>query len=354
VEDSELFRDAIVGLYEADPQIRVAGTAGTAEHAVRQAKALNPDVVSLDLGLPDADGFEVCRRIMAEQPTPILVLTATLNPSWRREAYHAISLGAIDVVGKPTAGEFRDPQWRSGMCNRLKLVARAPVVPHVLHSIRERAKRRVAQNNGVHEQHDARTPRLIVVVGSAGSPRAITNLLAHLRSALPLPVPTLVVFHVGLLMGASFARYLSAETDASACALGPETTLEPGTVYVAPGGCHVELVSRTHVRLFEQLPAARYVPSLDHLLCSVAKHYRKDSMGFILSGMGDDGAQGMLELKRSGAAGFAQNEHSCLVASMPRAAKAAGGIAAELTIEEMSETIRRAVKTPMPGSVHGR
>ncbi len=346
VEDSAIHREALVNLYEEDPQLRVLAQASTGLDAVEKVLEHKPDLVTLDLGLPDIDGFEVVRRVMADCPTPIVIITATLAPNWRKPAFHALTLGAIDVMEKPKLAELNDPAWRRRFQRQLRLIAKSPVVPHVLYKARQRSERVAALRQAKKPEAQQGTlasagfdPEVLVIVGSSGGATAVRMLLAELRPAHPLPVPIVVAMHLGPRMGKHLARYLAQCLEVRVVEMEDGDELTPGVIYVAPGGMQSEMVSKGRVRVFDPLPESLYSPSLDHFLASVARAYGPASIGIILSGMGKDGAQGLLAVRRSGALTLGQVERSCLIYGMPKKAREAGAVVLEQSIQEMAQTI---------------
>ncbi len=358
IEDSPIQREALVDLFEEDPNIQVVAAVGTGKEGVERVKTLKPDLVTCDIGLPDIDGFEVVRSVMAEQPTPVIMLTATLRPKWRKDAFHALTLGAMDVIEKPELSDLNDKEWRKRIQRQLRFIARSPVIPHVLDRIKQRTDRLRAQAMERNEPTPTpTTPRpaprplqaaqpspaagmeLLVVVASAGGPKAVRTLLEGLAPAFPLRVPILIALHLGRHMGASFAGFLGQVLRAPVVELLDQGSFEPGNIYVAPGRKHVEVVSRGRVRIFDQLPDSTYSPSLDYLLWSVARVYGRTAIGCILTGMGADGADGLLAMRRSGALTLGQDEASSLVYGMPRVAFELGAVGVQQAPHEMPATI---------------
>ncbi len=364
VDDSDIQRQVLVDLYSESPQISVVGEASGGFEGIRLTVELKPDLVSLDIGLPDLDGFEVTQRIMAEQPTPILIVTATLAPGWRKPAFHALTLGAIDVVQKPVREQLEDPDWRRRFQKQLQATARAPVIPHVLHSVRRRVEK-IADRWGRQAAREARAstagfapsgvdPKILVIVGSSGGPRSVRAMLVAMRPHMPLPVPIIVALHFGNHMGTSFAQFLAQTLNTRTRELRDGDTLEEGIIYVAPGGRHLELSARSRVRVFDELPEAMHTPSLDYLLWSVARVYGPESIGVILSGMGADGADGLSALRRAGALTLGQQESTCVVYGMPKVAKAAGAVLLEQSPEDLGVTAAEWLGKIREGKRRGR
>ncbi len=180
---------------------------------------------------------------------------------------------------------------------------------------------------------------VLAVVASAGGPKAVRTLLEGLLPSFPLPVPVLVALQLGRHKGASFASFLGQILNIPVVELFDGATFEPGTVYVAPGRKHVEVVAKGRVRIFENLPATSYCPSLDYFLWSVARVYGKSAAGVILTGMGADGADGLLAMRRAGALTAGQDEGSSLVYGMPRVAQEIGAVSLQQSPSELPTTI---------------
>jgi two-component system chemotaxis response regulator CheB len=359
IEDSPIQREALVDLFEEDQNLSVVAAVGTGKEGIEKVKQLKPDLVTCDIGLPDMDGFEVVRSVMAEQPTPIIMLTATLRPKWRKDAFHALTLGAMDVIEKPELADLNDKDWRKRIQRQLRFIARSPVIPHVLDRIKQRTDRLRAQalekNERTPTPTAVRAPRptpppqqpvgpapnieLLVVVASAGGPKAVRTLLEGLSGAFPLPVPIIVALHLGRHMGSSFASFLGQVLRAPVVELMDQGSFEPGSIYVAPGRKHIEVVGKGKVRIFDQLPDATYSPSLDYFLWSVARVYGRTALGAILTGMGADGADGLLAMRRSGALTLGQDEASSLVYGMPRVAFELGAVGVQQAPQDMPITI---------------
>jgi two-component system chemotaxis response regulator CheB len=359
IEDSPIQREALVDLFEEDPNLAVVAAVGTGKEGIAQVKALKPDLVTCDIGLPDMDGFEVVRSVMADQPTPIIMLTATLRPKWRKDAFHALTLGAMDVIEKPELADLNDKEWRKRIQRQLRFIARSPVIPHVLDRIKQRTDRLRAQ--AVDKSDRPTTPavpriarpmppvqspsgpppsiELLAIVASAGGPKAVRTLLEGLAGAFPLPVPIIVALHLGRHMGSSFASFLGQVLRVPVVELMDQSSFEPGSIYVAPGRKHIEVLSKGKVRIFDQLPDSTYSPSLDYFLWSVARVYGRTAVGAILTGMGADGADGLLAMRRSGALTLGQDEASSLVYGMPRVAFELGAVGMQQAPHEMPITI---------------
>jgi two-component system, chemotaxis family, protein-glutamate methylesterase/glutaminase len=327
VEDSPIVREILVDLCREDGTIEIVAEAESGPDGLLAIRRSCPDVILLDLGLPGFDGFELIARVMAELPTPIIVVTATLRPSGRQEAFHALDLGAVHVMEKPTLAEWKSSSWREHFRQELRFLSTASVVRHM-----SRKAAAVEPGHGRPIERDRRPPEIVVVVGSAGGAQASRELLAAMDV---LPVPVLVALHLGPNLHEPLARFLAGAIGRPVAVAVTEGALAPGMVYVAPGRRHIELTAKGRVRVFDHLEGAIYAPSHDHLLLSVAKVYGASACGVILTGLGSDGAAGLLALRQSSGRTLAQSEASCVVAGMPRAALALGAVQQSLPPERI-------------------
>jgi two-component system chemotaxis response regulator CheB len=327
-DDSALFREALKGLILAEGGFQVVATAADGDQAAEAARRLRPDVVTMDLHMPDADGFSGIARIMAETPTPILVLAASPSES---AGFKALSLGALDILGKPGPGE--DLSRYGGLLrSRLRLLAGVKVIRHPRGL---RARSRAA----------ARVPvgkREIVVVGaSLGGPRALAQILGALPAALPVPVA--VVQHIADGFAEGLAAWLDQETELEVRSASDRDVLKPGRVLIAPSGRHL-VVADGYVRLTDDPPVETFRPSVNPLFASAARVYGPRACGVLLTGMGRDGAEGLRAMRDAGAFTLAQDEASSAVFGMARAAIEAGAVDRVLPLDEIAAALAELVR----------
>jgi two-component system, chemotaxis family, protein-glutamate methylesterase/glutaminase len=331
VEDSPIVRDVLVDICHEDRAIEVVAQAESGPDGLAAVVKLRPDIVLVDLGLPGFDGFELISRIMVDVPTPIIVVTATLRPSGRQEAFHALDLGAVHVMEKPAAAEWTSPGWRKHFRQELRVLSTASVV---------RRMRRKPQSEPPQRDRpidsDRRPPEIVVVVGSAGGAQASRDVLAAMDV---LPVPVLVALHLGPNLHEPLARFLAGAVKKPVAVAAEGSVLAPSTIHVAPGRRHTEFFAKGRVRVFDHLEGAIYAPSLDHLLRSVAKVYGASACGVILTGLGSDGAAGLLAIRKSSGRTLAQTDTTCVVAGMPRAAAALGAVQQALHPERIGRLV---------------
>jgi two-component system chemotaxis response regulator CheB len=321
-DDSELFRDVLARVIAVEPGFEVVAVASDGNDAAAQARALKPDVITMDLNMPDADGFSGIARIMAETPTPILVLTAN-----REEAvgFRALSLGALDILEKPHATTELDEYGRL-LRSRLRLLAGVKVIRH-MRGLRERAA-----------AAPRRTGRadLVVIGASLGGPRALATLLRGLAAGFPAPVA--VVQHIADGFTEGLASWLAAESRLDVREARDGERLRPGRVLVAPTGRHL-LIADGVARLSDAPPVDTFKPSVTPLFLSAARTHGARACGVILTGMGRDGAEGLRAIKEAGGPTLAQDEATSAVFGMPRAAIELGAVDRVLPLDELARAL---------------
>jgi len=321
-DDSALFRELIAGVVTADPGFELAAVAGDGEEAARLVKRLRPDVITMDLNMPDADGFAGIARIMAETPTPILVLTA--HPS-EGAGFRALSLGALDILEKPPERANLLDYGRT-LRTRLRLLAGVKVIRHP-RGLKDRisaAPRR------------AEPPELVVMGASLGGPRALAAILTRLPASFPLPVA--VVQHIAVGFTGGLAGWLDQECALAVAEAVEGEPLRPGRVVLAPSGRHL-LVERGQVHLSDAPPVDTFKPSVNPLFVSAARHYGPRACGVLLTGMGRDGAEGLKVIKDRGGTALVQDEATSAVFGMPRAAIELGAADRVLPLSEIPRAL---------------
>lgn len=322
-DDSVTVRGAIATVLGEDPELRIAGQATDGVEAVALARSLRPDVITMDVNMPRLDGLQAIERIMADAPSRVLVITSVSEHRQLELSFRAMAAGALELIAKPRPGEaMRD--WGRKLAQSVRLMAEVPVV--------RRPRSRPPQPSKLHH---AGSVDLVALVASTGGPPALAQVLGALPADLPVPI--VVAQHIahGFLPG--LVRWFQ-----GICALSIHvgTTGElprAGGVYLPPDSCDIEI--EANGRLRTPPGATLHVPSGNRLLHSLARVYGNRAAGFVLTGMGDDGAQGLLALRHAGGATFAQDEHSSVVFGMPQAAQAAGAAREVLSLEHVAPAI---------------
>jgi two-component system chemotaxis response regulator CheB len=340
VDDSALMRRVICNLLEEDQDIQVVGTAVDGFDAIHKVAELNPDVITLDLEMPRLDGLQTLGYLMSERPTPCIMLSA-YTPSGAETTLKALEYGAADFVQKPSGSiSLNLERVREELIDKVK-VARGIDLKRL--PFRE--------GPGASAPRSASPPKLqapvslavrgILAVGcSTGGPRA----LAELVPALPrdLPLPCLVVQHMSGGFTKSLAERLDKESLIRVKEAEEGESLLPGHAYLAPGDWHMEVERKGGLclaRLNQKPPLMGVRPSVDMLFLSVAEAYGEKSLGVILTGMGRDGSKGMKAMKQKNGKTLAQDEASCVVYGMPRAAVMAGVVDRVVPLKEMAAAI---------------
>ena len=322
VDDSATMRGHLRESLAADPDLQVVGEATDGGQAVDLVGQLRPDVVTMDMMLPTMSGLAATEHIMAEHPTPILVVSS----ADRRElfsTYNALAAGAVDVLEKPR-GDDTDADWGRRLRSAVRLVSRIRVITH------PRAR---LDGRRLGPEAPARTPaasalRVVAVGASTGGPRALTELLCALPPGFRPPV--LCVQHIAASepFAVAFSDWLAGQTGRDVTYARDWTPVETllGRVVLAPPDRHL-LVRDGVLRLSDAPPRHSCRPAVDVLFESVAAEFGAAAAGCLLTGMGRDGAEGLLRMRARGALTFAQDEASCVVYGMPREAALIGAAA---------------------------
>lgn len=322
VEDNLLIRRVIVEIIEASRQFRVVAEAGTGYEAIRLIHELEPDLVTLDLEMPDLGGLDTLGYIMSEAPRPVIILSAR-GGRGAEEAIRALEYGAVDFVPKPTEGDRLALEgWRDRLHRALEAALEAEMGNLQLR-LPERIARRVAYRAEARRRGVKNRAKVAVAIAaSTGGPRALADVVAQLPASLQAAV--LIVQHMPPGFTRSFAARLDGLGPLRVSEAEPDTPIRPGQVYVAPGGFHM-VVRRgedgpTLAVDEASAPVWGVRPAADPLFASVASHFGPRSVGVVLTGMGRDGAEGLRAIQAVGGTTLVQDRESSVVFGMPRVA----------------------------------
>ena len=328
VEDSATVRQHLVATLRTDPDILVVGEASDGQNAIRLCERLHPDVVTLDMMIPNGNGVEVTEYIMAYRPTPIVIVSASVNRGELLHTYDALAAGALDVVEKPDGNESPEG-WASRFKSTVKVASRIKVITHPRGRLRKASalldKPQIADPVGL-KSHEGpiSTPggrySLVAIGASTGGPAAVAQILSALRP--PIPLPILLVLHIGQPFGAALSEWLGTILPLPVSeAKHGEMIPAPGTprLILAPADQHLT-ISGNRILLDRGPERHSCRPSVDVLFESVARELGPRSIGCLLTGMGRDGAAGLLAMKRAGSTTLVQDESSSVVFGMPREA----------------------------------
>ena len=337
VDDSITARKHIVELLESDAGFQVVGEAADGREAIELVGKLKPDVITMDMMLPVMSGLAATEWIMAYCPTPIVVVSGSLNRGELFRTYDAIAAGAVEVVPKPEATTDRS-EWGARLTSILRVASRIKVVTHV----RARLSRSPSAGGVTAPPPPSAAVNLVALGASTGGPGAVLVLMD-----LPagFPVPILLVLHIGAPFDVTLADWLDAQSPHRVVfAKEGERPLDgPPRVFLAPAGRHMSLV---HGRLRLDAGPERHScrPSIDVLFESVAEEIGPGAAAALLTGMGRDGADGLLAIRRAGGHTIAQDEASSVVYGMPRAAAEIGAAGAILGLDAIGPALSRLVK----------
>lgn len=326
VDDSALMRQLMTEIINGFPDMEVVATAPDPLVARDLIKKLNPQVLTLDVEMPRMDGLDFLEKLMRLRPMPV-VMVSSLTGRGSEITLRALELGAIDFVTKPQTG------LRDGMLAYSEAIAE---------KIRTAARARLPQRRSSHAAPIIHVPllsseKLIAIGASTGGTEAIR----HVLEPLPANSPALLITqHMPPGFTRSFAERLNKLCQITVKEAEDGERILPGYAYIAPGARHMELArsgANYQIRLHDGAPVNRHRPSVDVLFHSVAQFAGRNAVGVILTGMGNDGAAGMLAMRNAGAYTLAQDEASCVVFGMPREAIALGGSNETVPLHQMSQ-----------------
>ncbi len=331
VEDSATVRARLVEILSADPGIELVGEACDGKHAIELCLQHRPDLITMDMMLPVMTGVAATEYIMAHCPTPILVVSASTNRGELFKIYDALAAGAVDVLEKPN-GDEPAGDWERRFLATVKLVARIRVITHPRARL---AELRARPSDPPFAAAAAAQACAVVAIGaSTGGPGAIAEVLRGLPPQFQIPV--LVVLHINEPFGTAFADWLDGQTARRATYAedGAPVASLTGRVAVARGGCHLT-VREGRLRLTDGPERHSCRPSVDVLFESIAADYGASAAACLLTGMGRDGALGLLKVREAGGTTIAQDESTSVVYGMPREAVVLGAAQQILRIGEI-------------------
>lgn len=316
VDDSLFYRRRITEILQRDPLIEVVGYAGDGLEAVEAAHKLDPDVITMDVEMPVMDGIKAVKRIMAESPKPIIMLSAYTHEG-AKSTLGALEAGAADFLPKPQIGD-----------DSLEQIVKQ--LPQRVHALGLQRRNRAAigvsrfRQNNIEHSHRGHY-KLVVIGASTGGPVAIQQLLSALPTEFPLPL--LIVVHMPESFTPAFAARLNVQCSITVKEAQNGDILRPGQAYLAPGGKQMTLQqqgTRTEIHITDGLPSQTYRPSVDVTMSSAGMIFPNSTLAVVLTGMGSDGKQAAQQLKAKGSTIWSQDEASCTVYGMPQAVEKAG------------------------------
>lgn len=345
VDDSAIVRTTIATLLQNESDIIVQGVASDPLIAhVKFERFGWPDVIILDIEMPRMDGLTFLKQIMQERPTPVIICSSVAQ-SGSHNAIEALFLGAVEVIAKPEVGlkhfleesHFR-LMYAIRAAGESKLNLKVGLKKSTVSHPKNNADAMLALNTN-NSQHFMKP--LIAIGSSTGGVQTLEKILPHLGDTIP---PIVIVQHMPAGFTLSLSQRLNRLCSLSIKEAQDGDTLQQGHVYIAPGDKHMVLKRSPlgySLEIKDGPKVSRHKPSIDVLFRSVANEAGVNAMGFILTGMGDDGAKGLKEMREKGAKTYAQDEESCIVYGMPKVAVEIEAVLASLTLEEIITTIKR-------------
>jgi two-component system chemotaxis response regulator CheB len=325
VDDSMTAQRTLVAALEGQDDIAVVGQAATGVEAVSLAQRLRPTLITMDIRMPDMDGLTATEQIMAICPTRIIIVSSEVGATDQSLTFRALNAGALEVLPKPRLAAQRGlalGEFESEFVSAVRAMAEVPVVrrrrgvlapPPPPHPIPAPPRRSFAA---------------LAIGASTGGPQVLVDLCAQLPPDLRLPI--LIVQHMSPGFTSGFARWLGQESPLHVKLAEHGERIENGGVYLAPDGLHLRVGADRRLRLGDDAAVGHFRPSADELFRSCAQNLGPAAIGLIMTGMGTDGAEGLLAMRRAGGWTLAQEAESCVVDGMPNAARKVGAVEASV------------------------
>jgi two-component system chemotaxis response regulator CheB len=344
VDDSPICRQLICDALAKDPELEVVGTAADGKEAIAKAQQLRPNVVTMDVDMPVMDGLTAVEHLMSDSPLPILVLTADPRNQAPELTMRALELGALALQVKPSL-DAGPEAWN--LAREVKLLSTVKVIRHI-------RKKRGTETNVVvtspppeAANYTSSPIGVVAIASSTGGPQVIHKLFNSLPADFPAPI--VVVQHINSAFAESLAGWLASTSRLKVRLAKDNDALVPGEVLIAPSNMHMVIPARGRVALRAGEPRDGHIPSGSMLLESAAKAYGRRAVGVVLTGMGSDGAEGMLAIKNAGGKTLAQSQESCVVYGMPAAALAKKAVDHIIHGDDLTTALTRLARNePLP------
>ena len=356
VDDTIVYRKIVGDVLKEVPGVEVAGTANNGKIALSKIKTLKPDLITLDIEMPEVSGIEVLESLRNDPNAPVVIMLSTLTQQGSEMTIRALELGAFDFIAKPSEGKMAEniEKVKAALLPILQTVKRQK---NARHRLREKARSpmpakpvRPAAAKPAPSTPAGRishTRSEIVGIGiSTGGPNALAKMIPMLPGSLKAPV--LVVQHMPPMFTASLANSLNAKSALDVKEAEDGDVIEPGRVLIAPGGKQMKILAGAdgltrRIKITDDPPENSCKPSVDYLFRSIAEHYVGRSTGVIMTGMGSDGSKGLVQMKNNGAVVIAQNEETCTVYGMPKEPTESGIVDVVAPLEKIAEEIVKSV-----------
>ncbi|MCM2280067.1 MAG: chemotaxis-specific protein-glutamate methyltransferase CheB [Oligoflexia bacterium] len=331
VDDSAAVRKVLVHVFETDPEIEVVGTAESAHAVEKMIEQLRPDVITLDINMPEMDGITLLQRILPRKPLPV-VMISSISMEEGDQVLRALELGAVDYIQKPSFSELDTAAPM--ICERVKMASHVKVGRRI-------AAAAVPTPRASSQELDSSV--LVAIGASTGGTEALRYVLCRLPENIP---PIVVVQHIPPVFSAAFAKRLNDLCPFEVKEAADGDLVQPNRVLVAPGGLQMRVKGRgkgpLRIQITDEAPVNRHKPSVDVLFDSVVDCVDpRKTIGVILTGMGGDGSRGMLKMRQAGSRTIAQDEASCVVFGMPKEAIRLGGVESVVSLDGIPDLLVR-------------
>jgi len=342
VDDSAFMRNALTTMITSDPEIKVVGVARDGKEAIDKVAELKPDIVTMDVEMPRMDGIEALRQIMTDNPVPILMVSS-LTTDGAKATLDALDLGAVDFIPKNLSELSTNiVNIKKLLIEKIKGIGKKGLV------LKKRSSTLPLKTLELPRATDysmGRKMNIVVIGTSTGGPKALQSIITMIPAGFPAPI--LVAQHMPPTFTGPFAERLNHLSEITVKEAEDGEPIKKGTVYIAPGRGHMSIVRKkvteTVISISEEKGNYIYRPSVDVLMLSVADCYPGQMLGVILTGLGNDGAEGMKAIKNSGGRTIAESEESCIVYGMPKSVINAGLADKIVPLEEVAGEIINAV-----------
>jgi len=339
VEDSAVVRELLVALFESVPEFQIVGTAGDGEEAIAAAARLRPDVITMDINMPRMNGFAATREIMQSQPTPIVIVSGSWDPSEVETSFQAMEAGAVALMARPRglghpnhAADARELIRTVQAMAEVKVIRRRPIRTGL--TISTSPTQTPLPSSALRM---AQRVEIVAIGASTGGPMVLQTILSRLPQHLPFPIA--IVQHIANGFVDGFVQWLERSTGFPTLLAIHGDVMLPGKAYIAPDGTHLTVGPGGRIVLNSEEPDAGLRPSVSQLFRSIERSYAPRAAAVLLTGMGRDGADELSELRAAGCLTIAQNKESCVVYGMPGAAVALDAATMILSPESIADLI---------------
>lgn len=344
-DDSPTSSELLIDTLSSDPGIRVVGAARTGVEAVAMARALKPDVITMDIQMPGMNGIEATSAIMRESPTRIIIVSTLFRDGEVALSLEATRAGALMVMPKP--GSPRLPAFaaeRHQLLSMVRAMSGVKVVRRLYGEVGRPSTPQILRKDALQPPPGRSKIRIVAIAASTGGPAALSDILTALPESYPAPI--MIVQHIALGFVSGLARWLDDNCRLSVVVATADTVAAPGTVYIAPDDTHLGLSPAFRMSLSSAPPVGQFRPSGSHLFESVARAAGEGVLAVILTGMGDDGVIGLRAVRAAGGRIIAQDEASSVVYGMPREAVRAGVVDAVVPLSGIARAMLQIVGAP--------